>query len=125
MEAKLKTLKSACYLTLKSRAKKCLARLTSAQTIQETKLRDLYRQIQCVTRYFTLPKSIHKADTPLSNVITCMGNMTTVLTGSSFAGDGLANGVDGRLDGENWKTGDVSGELLSRLDGRIRGSGLG
>ena len=54
-----------------------------------------------------------------------MGNMTAALTGSSFAGDGVANGVEGRLDGENWKTGDVRGELLSRFGGRIRGRGFG
>lgn len=57
-----------------------------------------------------------------------MGSMTIVFTGSGLAGDGVANGVDGRLEGENWKTGEVRGELLSvwfRFDCRILGSGFG
>ncbi len=65
-------------------------------------------------------------------VALCDGNMTMALIGSDFAGEGVAKGVvGGILEGENWNTGDVSGELLSdwlvllRLGWSIRGSGFG
>jgi hypothetical protein len=46
-----------------------------------------------------------------NKTFTCIGKTTIALTGSGLAGEGVAKGVDGKLDGENWKTGDVNGEL--------------
>ena len=54
--------------------------------------------------------------------------MTSAFIGSLLAGEGVAKGVGGRLEGENWKTGEVRGEFWSvwfRLGWRILGRGLG